>query len=146
MKKIIILLGIFGAFALSSCEPRIEMDMGQWGDHAIIDNVQVFKFEVDDDPVLYETMNVVGNISGYRRIIISATAEIDLDNSTVTVPLIGNETLNEAGLIFFHQSVLIEPLDGAPRGGIIGDFSSRTAKYRLHSADGTTRDWTIKIQ
>ena len=145
MKNILIALVILGALFFSSCEPRIELDMEQWGVSASIDNVQVFKYEVDDDPTLYETMNDVGSISGYRRIIISSTAEVDDENSTVTVPLNGDETLTEAGLIFYHKSMRIEPLDGAPSGGIIGDLSGRTVRYRLFSADGSTRDWTITI-
>jgi len=145
MKKIILVLNIIGIIVLiNACEPRIEMDMTQWGDHAYLDNVQVFKYEVDDDPVLYETMNDVGDISGYRRII-SATATIDNENAIATVSLKGNESLTEAGLIFYHQCVKIEPLDDSPRGGMIGDLSNKLLKYRLYSADGTTRDWTIKI-
>ena len=33
----------------SACQPRIEMDMEQWGDHAYIDNVEIVKLEIDDE-------------------------------------------------------------------------------------------------
>ncbi|NOR75089.1 MAG: hypothetical protein GQ525_08005 [Draconibacterium sp.] len=145
MKKIILILSVILLVVLNSCEPRITMDMDQWGDQAIITNVQVFKYEVDDNPNIYETMNDIGDISGLRRIIISNPASVDLDNSIVTISLKGEESLNEAGLIFYHQSERIEPVNG-PIGGIVGDLSSRSLTYRLHSVNGTTREWAIIIE
>jgi len=146
MKKIVILISVIGLFIFNACEPRIDMDMAQWGVNASLTNVQIFKFEVDDNPSLYETRNNIGEISGYRRIIISKRAVIDEDNSTATIALKGNETLNEAGFIFYHRSIKIAPIDDAPRGGMIGDLTGRILKYKLYSADGTTRDWTIIIE
>ena len=146
MNKIFLIINVFALAFLYSCEPRIEMDMTQWGDHAIINNVQVFKYEVDDNPALYETVVGVGGVSGVRRIIISDKATVDLENATVTVPLKGEETLTDAGLIFYHESVKIEPLEGSPKGGHTGDLSGRLAEYRLFSADGSTRDWKIVIE
>ena len=142
-KKITILIAMLvGLFC--ACEPRIEMDMDQWGDHAIITNVQIFKYEVDDDPALYEKVNGL-DAFGLRRVVISNQAEVNLENSTVSISLIGDETLNEAGFIFFHESIKIEPLNNSPKGGMISDLSSKSFSYRLRSADGTVRDWTITI-
>ena len=102
MKKNIIIIGILASVIFTSCDPRIEMDMSQWGDHAIITNVQIFKYEVDNDPAIYEQWHEL-DAFGLRRVIISNIATVDLGNSTVTVALIANETLNEAGLILFSR-------------------------------------------
>ncbi|MCL3781846.1 hypothetical protein EMN47_15785 [Prolixibacteraceae bacterium JC049] len=134
-----ILMGMF-----CSCEPRIDMDMSQWGDHAIITNVQIFKYEVDDDPALYEKEKGL-DAFGLRRIVISNQAKVDLENSKVTISLIGEETLSAAGFIFFHESTKVEPLNNSPIAGRVSDLSSKSFTYRLTSADGTVRDWTIEI-
>lgn len=145
MKIKYIVSAILLAAMFISCNPRIEMDLDQWGDQTLITNIQVFKFEVDDNPDIYETINDIGDISGLRRIIISSQATVDEENSTVSIPLIGDETLNEAGFIFFHQSANIEPLNGAPKGGVISDLSGKSFVYRLHSVNGATKDWTVTI-
>jgi hypothetical protein len=37
------------------------------------------------------------------------------------------------------------PLNGAPKLGSPGDFSAKEFKYQVTAADGTKREWTIKI-
>lgn len=39
----------------------------------------------------------------------------------------------------------IMPLNGAPKLGSPGDFSAKEFKYQVTAADGTKREWTIKI-
>lgn len=39
----------------------------------------------------------------------------------------------------------IAPLSGAPKLGVPGDFSANEFKYLVTAADGTKREWTIKI-
>ena len=39
----------------------------------------------------------------------------------------------------------ITPLNGAPKLGNPGDFSAKEFKYQVTAADGTKREWTIKI-
>jgi hypothetical protein len=138
---IVVLLGSM----FTSCEPRIEMDLEQWGDHALIDNVQIFNIQTQDQQLQeYYTSGVVTPAS--RRIYVSVgNAVIDLVNfkATVKVPL--TVDLTKVGIEFFHKAVKIEPVSNAPIAGILNDFSAKQFVYKLISADGTTHDWTIII-
>lgn len=146
MKRIILLLTL-SVIVLISCKPRIEMDMEQWGDHAFIENVQLFKLDIDDSVKLQEWYENQTLVTGVRQITVSdGTAEIDNDNFIANVKVKSGESVARVGILFWHKATKIEPLDGAPTAGIINDFSSGTFKYRLYSADGTTHDWTINIE
>lgn len=146
MKKFQILL-IVMIVMLSSCEPRIELDYGQWGDKAFITNVQIFKLDIDKNAKLVEWFMNQDPMTGIRKIIISVgNATIDNDKFTATVKLKSGESLTGAGFVFYHYGTLIEPLDVAPKAGIANDLSARNFKYRVHSSDGTVHDWTIVIQ
>ncbi len=132
--------------SLYSCEPRIEMDMAQWGDQAFITNVQLFKLETKDGNKLEEYYVDETTVTGTRQITVSTgTAVVDNTNFTVTVKLKATETYTGIGLLIYHYGTKVEPLDGAPVAGIINDLSAASFKYRVYSADGTTHDWTIII-
>ena len=132
---------------ISACEPRIDLDAGQWGDKAILTNVQIFKLEINEDAKLVEWHDNDDPMTGVRRMIISVgTAAIDKDNFTATVTVKAGEDLAGTGFIFYHYGTLIEPQGDAPKGGIPGDLSARTFTYRVHSADGSQHDWTVIIQ
>ena len=147
MRNLIILLLFPVVVILSSCEPRIELDIEQWGDRAFLTNVQIFKLDIDEDAKLVEWYNNQDPMTGVRRIIISdGNATIDNDNFTATVKLQVGESLVGTGFIFYHYGTLIEPLGGAPRAGIPNDLSARNFTYRVHSADGSQHDWTIIIE
>lgn len=130
---------------LFSCNPRVEMHMAQWGDKAIIDNVQIFNIQLQDQQLQeYYTSGVLTPASR-RTYVSTGNAVIDLPNfkATVKVPL--TVDLKKVGIEFFHKAVKIEPLNGAPIAGIVKDFSAKQFVYKLYSADGTTHDWTIII-
>ncbi|WP_200974801.1 hypothetical protein [Echinicola sp. 20G] len=146
MKKYILILltGLSGIFC--SCDPRIDMDLAQWGDQAFIQNVQIFEYEVKDDFHLSEYYNNDQETTGIRRVILSGTnVEIDNDNFVVTITVPSLEDLTEAGFLITHRSQLVEPLNGSPKGGVISDLSFGSFMYRLHSADGSLHDWTINL-
>lgn len=146
MKKLIV-LSIIVIGILTSCEPRIGLDEGQWGDNAYLTNVQLFKLDIKEDFHLVEWYRNEDPMTGVRRIIISdGNAVIDNDNFTATVKLKDGESLVGAGLIFYHYGTLIEPLGDAPKAGIANDLSTKTFTYRVYSADGTQHDWTIIIE
>lgn len=146
MKKIILTIAVISQIMLMSCEPRIGMDMDSWGDNAFIENVQLFKLEIKDDVKLQEWYENQTLVTGVRQIVISqGTAVIDLPSFTATVKLKAGEDISRVGIQFWHKATLIEPIDGAPRAGTINDFTARSFKYRLHSADGTVHDWTVNI-
>lgn len=146
MKRIIAIIVILYPILFFSCEPRIEMDMEQWGDQAFIENVQLFKLEIKDSVKLQEWYENQTVVTGVRHTTISSgAAEIDQDAYIATVKLNAGEDITRVGIQFWHKARLIEPLDGAPKAGTINDFSDRSFKYRLYSADGTIHDWTVNI-
>ncbi len=149
MKKII--LGSFLALfllLLNSCGQRIEMDMSQWGDTAFIDNVQIFTLETKDDFMMEEYYTSDGKlVEGVRQVVISdGVAEVDKENFRVKVKLKANENLELAGILIYHRSMRVEPINNSPVCGIAKDIRDMNYEYRLHSADGSTHDWTIVIE
>lgn len=147
MKNIFInvVIVVFLGSLITSCKPRIEMDLAQWGDHALIDNVQIFNIQMQDQKLQeYYTSGVLTPAS--KRIYISiGNAAVDLVNFTATVKVPANVDLTKVGIEFFHKAVKIEPINDAPIAGIISDFSAKSYVYKLISADGTIHDWTINI-
>ena len=139
---LILVLAVLGA-----CEPRIEMDMAQWGDNAFINNVQMFKLETQDGVKLEEYYTADSlTVTGTRQVIVSSgTAVIDEEAFTANVTLNSGESSTGIGILIYHYGTKVEPLNGAPVAGIINDFSAGVFEYRVHSADGTTHDWTIYI-
>lgn len=143
-----VFFGILVSMVLASCEPRIDMDMKQWGDHAFIDNVEVIKLEVDDEAKLqeYYQNETPLTTSGVRQIVISSgKATIDSLNYTANVKLKAGEELNFAGLKIYHKGTLVQPINNSPKAGIVTDLTDREFTYRIFSADGSKHDWTIKI-
>ena len=113
-----------------------------------LDNLNFSELQLDikDDVKLQEWYENETVVTGVRQIVISwGTAEINNDTFTASVKLHAGESLNMAGIKFWHKATLIEPLNSAPKAGTVNDFSARSFKYRLHSADGTTHDWTVNI-
>lgn len=138
---------LFTTLVFISCEPRIDLDTGQWGDKAFITNVQIFGQEVKDDFQMAEYYENGDLTTGIRRILLTGTV-VDIDNEafkvTVTIPS-GND-LSQSGFLITHTGTLVEPLEGAPNGGIIANLTSSSFKYKVYSADGTTHDWIITIR
>ena len=147
MKRVYVLLSVI-AVMISACQPRIEMDMSTWGDHAYIDNVEIIKLDIDDEVKLqeyYENETPL-TVPGVRAIIISeGKAAIDSANFVANVKLKAGEKLKYAGFRIYHKGVLVEPID-APKAGIVTDLTSKKFVYRLKSADGSVHDWTINIE
>ncbi|SHM98240.1 hypothetical protein SAMN04488057_10545 [Cyclobacterium lianum] len=130
---------------ISSCEPRIDFDEGQWGDTAFITNVNVFTLQAADHELqeFYESGELT---PARRRLIISVgNAVIEEENFTATVTVPASADLTRAGIIINHQSMRVEPVGDTPAAGIITDLSEANFLYKLISADGTTHDWLIRI-
>lgn len=143
--NILILLILLGVGMLSSCEPRIDLDEGQWGDTAFITNVNIFTLQMADHELqeFYEN----GELTPARRrlFISSGNAVIEDENFTATVKVPATADLTRAGIVIYHQSVRVEPASGSPAAGILTDLSERQFVYTLVSADGSTHDWLINI-
>lgn len=140
MLYILVCVGI-----LSACEPRIDFDEGQWGDTAFITNVNIFTLQMADHEIqeFYES----GELTPARRRVFISTgnAVIEDENFTATIRVPASADLTRAGIVIYHQSMRVEPVGNSPTAGILTDLSSREFVYKLVSADGTTRDWLIKI-
>jgi hypothetical protein len=144
-KKIAYFLSILFAFFLASCEPRIELDLAQWGDQAFLKNVQIFTLQVDNHQ-LQEYYTSQALTPAVRRLVASTgNAVIDPTTFTATVKVPVAVDLTRVGIIFYHVAEKIEPLNGAPKAGIIADFSAKNFTYKLTSADGTNHDWKILL-
>jgi hypothetical protein len=72
--------------------------------------------------------------------------------NTITIPPADGDFTTEVrsqvslstlvGFCYLSTAALIEPVDGAPKLGIPGDFSG-SLKYKVSAADGTTKTWTV---
>lgn len=148
MKKIFIQLFILFLIAnlLFSCTPRIEMDVAQWGDHALIDNVKLFTLKADNQQLQEYYTN--GQLTPARqKVYVSVgNAVVDAKAFTASMQIAAGTDLTKTGIEFYHQGTKIEPLNNAPIAGVINNFSAKQFVYRVYSADGTMHDWTIKIQ
>ncbi|WP_278703102.1 DUF5018-related domain-containing protein [Phocaeicola sartorii] len=85
--------------------------------------------------------------------------DIDLDNKVVTVDIMVPDTDNSfpqserdkvnlsslACSFFVSKAAKVTPLDGAPKLGTLGDYSSKNFRYRITSASGVSKDWQIVI-
>ncbi len=128
-----------------SCGPRVELDITKYGDTAFLLDARLFRLEQADRQI----WEGEGTVTGARRVFFSqGNATIDNDNFTATITVSSSNSgfLPEAGITFTHRAMSIEPLGEAPRAGIPADFSAGNFVYRVHSADGTTHDWTIIIE
>ena len=143
--NILILFVLVCVGTLSSCDPRIDFDEGQWGDTAFITNVDIFTLQMDEHE-LQEYYTSGALTPARRRLFISqGAAVINDENFTATVTVPASEDLTRAGIVIYHQSMKVEPVGTTPIAGILTDLSAKEFVYKLVSADGTTHDWTIKI-
>lgn len=130
---------------LFSCQPRIDLDKGQWGDNAVITDVLLFRL-LEQEHQLQEYYENDQTTTGIQRQFLPATSVIDEGAATVTVSVPGTIDLTNVGLIIRHKAARIEPQGASPRAGFLDDFSGGPYTYRVVSADGTTRDWTIVFE
>ena len=83
---------------------------------------------------------------GVRAISVSSPVAIDSLTATAIVNVPDGTDLTQIGIMFSHKSERIVPQGNAPIAGIRNDFSSGPYIYRLFSADGTERDWTVSFE
>lgn len=139
MKRIIVLFAI--SILAFSCDQRIELDEGQWGTHAdVTSGIYLFKW-VLDDVALAE-----GDVEGAKTQSITATSTVNVDVQEVIVAIKAGEDLTKAACYIYHDGVEVEPLNGAPTPGVVSDYSGKEFVYRIHSADGEYKDWTLIIE
>ncbi|KIA94116.1 hypothetical protein OC25_11035 [Pedobacter kyungheensis] len=138
-KWIIILLFIFSISTTACLKPRVGLDDTVWGDQAYITGVVLFKYTVVTNQLGY-----ADPVSGYQNTgITTPTNVVDKNNAMVTIVAAKGTDLTKMGIRFTHFAQKIEPVDGAPAAGVIADFSKGKFIYRVTSANGVVRDWTI---
>lgn len=150
MNKSIVFLFVI-LVTLISCEPRVEMDMAQWGDQAFITNVEVLKLDIDDQAKLqeYYQSQTLLTVTGARILIISSgSAVVNNDAFTVKVKINPAELVNlsNAGIRIYHKGSLVEPVGSTPKAGVVADLSSKKLVYRVYSPDGSKHDWNIILE
>lgn len=130
----------------SSCEPRIDLDEGQWGNNSELINVLLYQYEFDERE-LQEFVETGELTPSVRKIVRSSNLSIDTDNGTASVNVNAGFPLNDFVYVMAvqHDGTLVEPLNGAPTLGLPADLTTGPYTYRIHSADGNFTDWTITI-
>lgn len=145
MKNLIYISTISCVAFLLSCGPRIDLDKGQFGDHAYLNNVQVFTI-TEEEHELQEYYTDEVTTTGIRRNILTTATTIDSLAATASIMVPSGTDLTNVGVIFNHRAEKIEPIGSAPTAGFLDDFSAGPYQYRLFSADGTQRDWSISFE
>lgn len=138
MKKILILFVV--SLVAFSCDQRVELDEGQWGLHAdVTSGIFLYQWKLDNVTL------AEGDVEGAKRQSITDESVVDVKALTVTTKVNSDADLGKAACSIYHDGERVEPLNGAPTPGKIGDYSGKEFKYRIHSADGQYKDWTLKI-
>lgn len=130
----------------SSCEPRIDLDKGQWGDNSELINVLLYVYDFQDHEL--QEFRETGELTpGVRKVLRSTGVSIDEVNHTASVDLPANYSLVDDVVVIAvqHNGTLVEPLNGAPTMGLPADLTNGPYTYRIHSADGNFTDWVITI-
>lgn len=157
MKKIIYLIWISCiATGMSSClKAGLDEDLPKFKDAMMTDVFMEYLYESAGSgggPVVRAvSMSLSGKEFKKKE---DSGASADSAIFTVTVPAAsGSFTTEErakvtaANLSFMcniSTAATMEPMDGAPRPGVPGDFS-QPRKYRITAADGSSREWVVRI-
>lgn len=140
MKKMALVFFLFAA----ACQPRIDIDLKQFGDRAYMSRVLVFRLDGTEEQ-LAEYKRTGQLTPAIKQVFIDQGTTIDSAGAKAVSKLPAGTNLKNVGIAFNHSAQKIEPLNGAPAAGHLADFSAGPYKYRLFSADGTTRDWTVSF-
>ncbi|WP_316837307.1 DUF5018-related domain-containing protein [Pedobacter nutrimenti] len=128
--------------SLGACtKARIEPDFSIYGDKAFITGITTF-----DYITITRKLNYNEEVTGYQVRGLANASTIDKVNFKISV-LVTNPAadLSKMGIRISNDATKIEPLNGAPAAGTIGDYSKGPYVYRVYSADGTIHDWTISF-
>lgn len=142
MKYIFILCLLF-----TGClKPRIHLDLTQFGDHAYMSRVEIFRLDTTEEQL--EEYHENGELTpAIKRVFVDLGTVIDSTAATAVCTVAPNTDLTNVAIAFITTAQKVEPLEGAPVPGHLSNFSKGGPYvYRLFSADGTKRDWTVTIK
>ncbi|MCT4591262.1 MAG: hypothetical protein N4A71_25815 [Carboxylicivirga sp.] len=139
MKEYIIFIIAMVAFV--ACEPRIDLDKGQWDMEAEITDVFVYTLEQSEI-----TLPDGSKVMGTTKVTVSSAYDVDSENATITITLKDGTERSQLSAYFYHTGKAIEPLDNSPKLGELADWSSDTYKYRVVTEGKLYKDWVVTIQ
>lgn len=147
MKKLInIVLLILLTSTVSSCL-KMGLDDLESYDEAKIEKVY-FEYRwwnEADNQLAVKTLTVTNSINEDENLV-TCTLTVPAADESFTAAIRQEVSLNKLiAYIDVSTAARVTPLDGAPKLGTPGDFSAKEFKYLVTAADGTKREWTIKI-
>lgn len=154
MKKILFLLTVL-MVSLTSCL-KSDMEEVEGSTNCELSNVE-FEYRWTADIIGSDGKPTGVSELQYKKLDVAKT--IDKDNGKVTLKLTvpkvsGNFTgeirdkvslSNIVGMFTVSSACNVKPLNGAPKLGVVGNFSEKTYTYRLTAAAGNYIDWVIDI-
>ena len=147
MKKLInsvLLLFLIGT--VSSFMKSRQYDLYSYNEAEITNlNFEYRWWDEAKDQMAVKTLNIEKQISKDDNLI-TCKLTVPTASGSFTDAVRQNVSLsNLIAYIDLSTAARIMPLNGAPKLGSPGDFSAKEFKYQVTAADGTKREWTIKI-
>lgn len=139
MKNLSILIGIL--LAITSCDPRVEMDFSQWEMEAEITDVFIYMLQQDNVDLPDDT-----SVDGTKKVTVSESYDVDSGAATVTMTLKEGTDRSKLSIYIYHTGNGIVPLENSPEPGVLADWSSNTYKYRVTTESDLSKDWTFIIE
>lgn len=150
MKKIYLLALLLIPFLLTSCL-NSEADESAYSQECDITSVAFeHRWAVHSDvegiwTLHFKELEVASKIDNAAQMVTLDLTVPTIDNS---FPEDERRKVDLSSLVcsfFVSKAARVDPLDGAPKLGTLADFSAKTFRYRVTSASGVYKDWTITI-
>ena len=142
MKKLIntvLLLFLIGT--VSSCLKSGLDDLEAYNEAEITNlNFEYRWWDEAKDQMAVKTLNIEKQISKDDNLI---TCKLTVPTASGSFTDAVRQNVSLSNLIAYID--LSTALNGAPKLGSPGDFSAKEFKYQVTAADGTKKEWTIKI-
>lgn len=147
MKKYInIILLIFLMSTVSSCLKSGLDDLPAYNDAQITNlNFEYRWWDEEHRQMAVKTLGIEKNISEDDNLITCKLTVPDASGSFTATIRQGVSLSKLIAYMDLSTAARVTPMNGAPALGNPGDFSAKEFKYLVTAADGTQREWTIKI-
>lgn len=147
MKKLInIILVIFLMGTVSSCLKSGLDDLETYNEAEITNvNFECRWWDEAKNQMVVKTLGIEKQISKDENLI-TCKLTVPAASGNFTEAVRQDVSLSSLiGYMDLSTAARIAPLNGAPKLGNPGDYSAREFKYLVTAADGSKREWTIKI-
>ena len=132
------LLLILSICCMSCLKARVEPNYSVYGDKAFIKSITTFKYKE-----VTNNLNYDNPVTGDQAVNIKNKITTDTAGKKISIITDAGTDLTQLGIRLINDAQKIEPLNGAPAAGLISDYSKGPYVYRVYSADGTVRDWSL---